>query len=36
LPSDTNLLKQLLGIRDAEFAGDEFGEEGIPYLAKEF
>jgi hypothetical protein len=29
VPSDACLLKHLLGIRDAEFAGDEFGEESI-------
>jgi hypothetical protein len=27
--SDIRLLQQLLGLRDAQFAGDEFGEEGV-------
>jgi hypothetical protein len=34
VPSDTNLLKHLLGIRDAEFAGDELGEEGVTQSGK--
>jgi hypothetical protein len=32
--SDIRLLQQLLGLRDAQFAGDEFGEEGVSEVGK--